>query len=41
MKLNNLEKLLWSLEDLVYRVEVPEDIAQRAKRSIDRMLEIV
>jgi quinolinate synthase len=41
MKLNNLEKLLWSLEDLVYRVEVPEDIAQRAKRSIDRMIEIV
>ncbi len=41
MKLNNLEKLLWSLEDLVYKVEVPEDIAQRAKRSIDRMLEIV
>ncbi|MCJ7496660.1 MAG: quinolinate synthase NadA [candidate division Zixibacteria bacterium] len=41
MKLNNLEKLLWSLEDLVYKVEVPEDIAKRAKRSIDRMLEIV
>jgi quinolinate synthase len=41
MKLNNLEKLLWSLEDLVYRVEVPEDIVKRAKRSIDRMLEIV
>jgi quinolinate synthase len=41
MKLNNLEKLLWSLEDLVYKVEVPADIAQRAKRSIDRMLELV
>jgi quinolinate synthase len=41
MKLNNLEKILWSLEDLVYKVEVPEEIAQRAKRSIDRMLEIV
>lgn len=41
MKLNNLEKLLWSLQDLVYRVEVPDEIAQRAKRSIDRMLEIV
>lgn len=41
MKLNNLEKLLWSLEDLVYKVEVPAGIAQRAKRSIDRMLDIV
>jgi quinolinate synthase len=41
MKMNNLEKILWSLQDLVYKVEVPEDIARRAKRSIDRMLEIV
>jgi quinolinate synthase len=41
MKLNNLEKILWSLEDMVYPVEVPPDIARRAKKSIDRMLEIV
>jgi len=41
MKLNNLEKILWSLEDMTYPVEVPPDIARRAKRSIDRMLEIV
>jgi len=41
MKLNNLEKILWSLEDMLYPVEVPPDIAQRAKKSIDRMLEIV
>jgi quinolinate synthase len=41
MKLNSLEKILWSLEDMIYEVEVPNDIAQRAKRSIDRMLEIV
>jgi len=41
MKLNNLEKILWSLEDMIYKVEVPPDTAQRAKRSIDRMLEIV
>jgi quinolinate synthase len=41
MKLNNLEKILWSLEDMVYPIEVPPEIAQRAKRSIDRMLEIV
>ncbi|GAG37796.1 unnamed protein product, partial [marine sediment metagenome] len=41
MKLNNLEKILWSLEDMVYPVEIPPDIARRAKKSIDRMLEIV
>ncbi|KPL03125.1 MAG: quinolinate synthetase [candidate division Zixibacteria bacterium SM23_73_2] len=40
MKLNNLEKILWSLEDMVYEVKVPEGIAKRAKKSIDRMLEI-
>jgi quinolinate synthase len=41
MKLNNLEKILWSLQDMIYPVEVPPDIAKAAKRSIDRMLEIV
>jgi quinolinate synthase len=41
MKLNNLEKILWSLEDMIYKIEVPPDIAQRAKRSIDKMLEVV
>jgi quinolinate synthase len=41
MKLNNLEKILWSLEDMIYPIEVPPDIAQRAKKAIDRMLEIV
>ena len=40
MRLNNLEKILWSLEDMVYPITVPEKIATRAKKSIDRMLEI-
>jgi quinolinate synthase len=40
MKLTNLEKILWSLEDMVYEVRVPENVAQKAKRSIDRMLEL-
>lgn len=40
MKLVNLEKILWSLEDMVYEVKVPEEIAKRAKNSIDRMLEL-
>jgi quinolinate synthase len=40
MKLNDLEKVLWSLEDLEYKVIVPEDVAKRARRAIERMLEI-
>jgi quinolinate synthase len=40
MKLNTLEKILWSLEDMVYKVTVPADIAQKAMCSIHRMLEI-
>lgn len=40
MKLINLEKVLWALEDMVYRITVPEEIALRAKKAIDRMLEI-
>ncbi len=40
MKLTTLEKMLWSLEDLVYEVTVPEDIIVRARGAIDRMLEI-
>jgi quinolinate synthase len=40
MKLTNLEKILWSLEDMVYRITVPSELAQRAKKCIDRMLEI-
>lgn len=39
MKLNSLEKLLWSLEDLEYKVSVEPDIAQKALRAIQRMLE--
>ncbi len=41
MKLTNLEKILWSLEDMVYPVEIPTEIAQRARRSIDRMIQII
>jgi quinolinate synthase len=40
MKLNSLEKIMWSLEDLVCKITVPEDIAQRALRAIQRMLSI-
>lgn len=41
MKRINLEKVLWSLEDMLHRITVPPEIAARARLSIDRMLEIV
>ncbi len=40
MKMITLEKLRDSLRDLKYRVTVPPEIAARARRAIDRMLEI-
>ena len=40
MKMITLEKVLHSLREEVYEVKVPEDIAIKAKLSIDRMLEI-
>jgi len=40
MKLNTLEKLLWSLEDLQFVVTVPEDIAVKARQAIQRMLDL-
>ncbi len=40
MKLNTLEKLLWSLEDLKFVVTVPEDIAVEARKAIQRMLDL-
>jgi len=41
MKLITLEKVLWSLEEMSPRVEVPEAIRLRAKTAVDRMLSIV
>jgi quinolinate synthase len=40
MRVNTLEKILWSLEDLRHVVSVPEDIRVRAKRALDRMLAV-
>ena len=40
MKLTTLEKVLWSLQDMQYEITVPVDVRLRAKRAIDRMLEI-
>lgn len=40
MKKITLEKVLWSLEDLQYQVTVPKEIAQKAHRAIERMMEV-
>lgn len=40
MKLNTLEKILWSLEDLANEIKVEEEIRQKAARALDRMLEV-
>jgi quinolinate synthase len=40
MKLNTLEKMVWSLEDMVYEVRVEAGVAAKARRAIERMLEI-
>jgi quinolinate synthase len=41
MKKTNLEKVLRALQTLEPRVTVPEEIAARAKRSIERMLAVI
>ena len=38
MKRNTLEKVLWSLEEMEHKVEVPENIRRRARRAIDAMV---
>jgi len=40
MKLITLEKVLWSLEEMAPVVTVPEDVRVKAKRAVDRMLEV-
>ena len=38
MKRINLEKIMWSLEEMTHQVDVPRDVADRARACIDRML---
>jgi len=40
MKLITLEKILWSLEEMSYKVEVPEAIRLKAKAAVDKMLAV-
>lgn len=38
MKKINLEKILWSLEDMQPAIELPGDVISRARRAIERMI---
>ncbi|MBN1298844.1 MAG: quinolinate synthase NadA [Actinobacteria bacterium] len=40
MKLINNEKILWSLQDEIYEIILPEEIIKKAKTAIDRMLSL-
>ena len=39
MKKITVEKIVWALEDMQYEIKVPEEIREKAKRSLDRMVE--
>jgi quinolinate synthase len=39
MKLITLEKVLWALEDMKPKIDVPLEITSKARRCIERMLE--
>lgn len=41
MKRISLEKIVWSLEDLQYKVEVPDEVRIKARKALDRMVEIL
>jgi quinolinate synthase len=40
MKRTTLEKVLWSLTDMTHEIIVPQDIANKARLAIERMLQI-
>jgi len=40
MKLINLEKVLWSLEDENYEIRIPAEIIRKARKAIDKMIAI-
>ncbi|MBC8379564.1 MAG: quinolinate synthase NadA [Planctomycetes bacterium] len=41
MKKISVEKVLWALQDMQYHITVPEPIAANAKRSLDRMIDVL
>jgi len=40
MKLINLERILWSLEEMAPQVKVDDEIRRKARAAVDRMLEV-
>ncbi len=40
MKVNTLEKVLWSLEEMRFPITVEEQTAKQARRAIDRMMQL-
>ena len=40
MKKITLEKVLWSLEDMEYRITVPDRVAEKARRALERMMAV-
>jgi quinolinate synthase len=40
MKKVTLEKVLWALQEMKWIVKIPDDIRERAKRALDRMIDI-
>jgi quinolinate synthase len=41
MKRITVEKVLWSLEDMKYKITVPDEIRTRAKQALDRMVAVL
>jgi quinolinate synthase len=41
MKMITLEKIIWSLEDMHYKISVPEEIRIKAKQALDKMVKIL
>jgi len=41
MKLTTLEKIVSALENMQYQIDIPERIANKAKRALDRMLKVI
>jgi len=41
MKKITIEKVLWSLEDMQYKITIPAEIRAKAKKALDRMVEIL
>lgn len=41
MKKITIEKVVWALEDMQYKISVPEAVREKAKKALDRMVEIL